>query len=202
MSDDDKDDSRISGYIVVALVTAGLVYFGTKQESRVQPQPISVTTSSPQIPSTETVLPTPQPSSTFVPVAKPKHFYESLEGSTYYYGAAVTEEELKTGKSAPDMLAFWYLGRDPQGRDTVQRIINGKAASVITCSRPCKIIHYPDGSTIGYDEGSVIGGVFSDASRGFLKKHARPAPLPSAKPEDYYYVDENGNLVDPGKGGQ
>lgn len=106
------------------------------------------------------------------------HFYDSVEGLTYYYGAAVSEEQRKSGKRAPDMLAFWYLGRDGEGRDLILDVVNGSPRSISSCSRPCKVIHDSYGTTIGFDSGSIIGAAFSDAQRGFLRKHSFPKPSP------------------------
>lgn len=186
MSDEGRNGSQVGGYIVVALITAGIVYSCTKPDSRVQSLPIAAAPLAPQIPSTETVLPTPLPSSTFIPIEKPTHFYDSVEGSTYYYGMALSEDERKSGKRAPDMVAFWYLGRDSQGRDVLKNVTSGGSSGPTTCARPCKVIHRNDGSVVGFDSGSIIGAAFADAQHGFLKKHSLPKPkyVPEAE-QDY-----------------
>ena len=109
----------------------------------------------------------------------PAHNYDAVEGSIYYYGAAVTEEQRKTGKQAPDMVAFRYLGRDNQGHDTLQRAGRDGDRSTITCARPCKVIHYASGATVGFDEGSVVGAAMADAQHGRLKKYTPPAIDPA-----------------------
>lgn len=179
----------IGGYILVALIAGGVVYSCT--DKRESPS----TAAAPQI---QTAIPSASPVAQAAtapsppPIPKPTPRYDSAEQRTYYYGAAVSDEERKTGKRAPDMLGFWYLGRDDEGRDRLQRVLNGQGRMVITCLRPCKVIHYSDGSTIGFDEGSVIGSAFSDAAHGFLKVHAEPKLESPYGPWSEYQAASNG----------
>jgi len=182
MSESKQSESSLGGYIVVALITAAVVYSCTKSE-----QPSEATSAVVAAPAMPVVAETTQPPASVMQAPPlpavpppPTHNYDAAEGTTYYYGAAVTEEQRKTGKQAPDMVAFRYLGRDDKGHDILQRAGNDGDRSTVTCARPCRVIHYADGSTVGYDEGSIIGAAFSDAQRGRLKKHTPPAISPAA----------------------
>ena len=178
MSDVDKKEERGCGYVLVAMVTAGVVYALMSQTKPVQAIPI-VSSSPPQVPvPMPSVAPIPLPLVTPTTPPKPVHIYDSVEGSTYYYGAAVSEAQRKLGKRAPDMLAFWSLGRDGEGRDLIQEVVNGSPRGISSCSRPCKVIHDSNGTTVGFDPGSIIGAAFFDAQRGFLRKHFIPKPAP------------------------
>ena len=157
----------------MGLLAAGIVYSCTDKEKHSSAaaaavQPAYILPQKP-VPS-DTPSQTPAP----LPAPKPVHYYDSAEGSTYYYGAVLSEEERKAGKRAPTMVAFWYLGRDDQGRDRIQQVQNGTGFSISTCLRPCKVIHHGDGTVVGFDSGSIIGAAFYDAQHGFLKKHAVP----------------------------
>lgn len=171
MSESGQDKSNAGGYILVALVTAAVVYSctATSNESRsptsysAQPLALSEPTGS-ALPLATQTAPT-----TLAPPRPMKH-YDAVEGTTYYYNAGITEEERKKGKQAPDTLAFWYLGKDAEGRDMIQDVVNGVGSAISVCARPCRIIH-ENGRDVGFDEGSIIGAAFSDAQRGFLKKH-------------------------------
>lgn len=171
-----ETERGLGGYVVVALITAGVVYSCTSEGNERSaaippPAPVMLTPTVAPSPTIAKVMQSPKPE------AQPVHLYESAEGATYYYSAAVTEEQRKTGKVAPDMIAFWYLGRDDAGRDRIQRVIKGAGGLIAKCARPCKVIHYSDGSTVGFNEQSIIGGAFVDAQRGFLKRKPLPAPV-------------------------
>ena len=186
-----NSEKGIGGYIAVALVTAVIVYsFASYQQE--QPTAALMPTVPPAMPTLE---PTGAPTSTPPPIPKPVPYYDSAEGTTYYYGVAVSEEDKKTGKRAPDMVAFRYLGRDDLGKDRVQRVFNGAGSRIAVCSRPCKVIHYNDGTAVGYDEGSIIGSVFRDAQRGFLKVYSAPKPKAEPKPEVAPWDDYPGDPV-------
>lgn len=180
MSDVDKSGAGGGGYVIVALITAGVVYALMSQTKPVQAVPSASSYPTQEAAPVPVVTPAPIPR----PLATPKmpplptHRYASVEGSTYYYGAAVSEDERKSGKQAPDMLAFWYLGKDAEGRDLIQDVVNGSPRGVSNCSRPCRVIHDSNGTTVGFDSGSIIGAAFDDAQRGFLRKHSFPKPAP------------------------
>lgn len=183
MDKNDKDESGIGGYVFVALAAGSLVYFVTARKEAPSPPPTSyIPTPAPMSPASNV----PAPAATKAPPPKPRHYYDSAEGTTYFYSAAVSEEERRTGKIAPDALSFRYLGRDEQGRDMIQHVSSGPG-QISYCARPCKIIHRQNGSSIGYDERSVIGSAIADAQRGFLRKYR--APIQKAEPWTDYSSD-------------
>ena len=182
MSNVGNGETKFGGYALVALVTAGAVYALTSQSQPAAPPPLVATSIEPAAGSNAAPVATavPMPMPTPLPPPVPAHFYDSHEGTTYYYGRAVSEEERKTGKRAPDMLAFRYLGRNDQGLDVLENVTSGGSADPNTCARPCKVIHQPDGKTIGFDTDSIIGAAFADAQRGYLKKFIVPKPKAEA----------------------
>lgn len=108
-----------------------------------------------------------------VPPPAPPHNYSDKDGSTYYYVTAVSEEEAKTGKAAGDVASYRYGGKDDDGA----HVVFGYGTRY-TCSVPCKIIKTSDGRRLAYNEGSIIGAVFQDAIRGYLKATPKPKPQP------------------------
>lgn len=106
-------------------------------------------------------------------VIAPPHNYSDREGSTYHYVAGVSEEEAKTGKATGDVASYRYEGKDDNGA----HIVFGYGTRY-TCSVPCKIIKTSDGRRLAYNEGSIIGAVFQDAMRGYLKVAPKPKPQP------------------------
>lgn len=203
MSDSDKDENTVWGYVVVAAVTAALVYSFTKPKDTAQEDAPRIPTTSltpPIVETTSAANPIPIPSAIPPPAPAPSHFYDAVEGSTYLYARAISEDDRKSGKQAPDMLAFRYLGRDADGKDRVQNVTWGGGQWISTCARPCKVIHNGDGTMFGFDSGSIIGAVFMDAQRGFLKRYKPPPPpVPTPAPyksdTGYQYYDNDGNLV-------
>jgi hypothetical protein len=108
--------------------------------------------------------------------------YESREGNSYLYVAAVSEEERKRGKSAGDVVIFQYLGM----RDGVHRLASlddaGARIALSECASPCKVIKRTMRSgavdRLGFNPESIIGSAFLDAINGHLK--AVPDPPPAA----------------------
>ena len=180
MDEGKQSGAGLGGYVVVALITAAVVYSCTKNEKSANLSPTTVAVPEMPLVTATAAPPSPsaQPETPAIP-PPPAHNYDAVEGSIYYYGAAVTEEQRKTGKQAPDMVAFRYLGRDNQGHDTLQRAGSDGDRSTITCARPCKVIHYASGATVGFDEGSVVGAAMADAQHGRLKKYTPPAIDPA-----------------------
>lgn len=203
VSDSEKDANGVWGYVIVAVVSGAIVYSFTRPEepAKAVPPAVSTIVSPPPVAPIVSATPSPISDPLTIPPPAPAHFYDAVEGSTYFYAAAVSEDERKSGKRAPDMLAFRYLGRDEDGKDRVQRVIRGTGQWVSTCARPCKVIHSSDGGMIAFDTGSIIGAVFSDAKNGFLKRYRPPqppAPIPASpsSDSDYQYYDSEGNVVD------
>lgn len=185
-------EQGIGGYVIVALITGLVVYSCTSNDkgSTAPPPAPAYVTPSPFAPSPTQA---PVPVLAEPPTPKTTRRYDSAEGFTYYYSAAVTEDESKTGKVAPDMVAFWYLGRDFEGRDQIQRASADGSGRIANCARPCKVIHYSDGTVVGFDERSIIGAAFSDAQLGFLKK--KPPPRPQSEPQPKPWTDYQSDIV-------
>lgn len=178
-----SDDNGFWTGVFVAGGLAVLIYACSERKEAHSPEPLVIPASEPTTAPTVSPSMSPMPPSPVVP-PRPSHMYDAVEGRLYYYGKAVSEEDRKRGKNAPDMLAFRYLGRTEDGGDRVQFMENGRVVSTSTCSRPCKIIHYDDGSAVGFSESSIIGAVFLDAQRGFLKPYSPPAPKVTPVPSD------------------
>lgn len=166
-----------AGVFVTLAIVGGFYMFSSKSpEDRPPAQAIAPKSPLSPVPvaTVPVAVPEPEPSP-----KKRTHRYDAVEGAIYYYAAGVSEEEQKTGKRAPDMLAFRYMGKDAAGRDIVQYIMaDGRVISTSKCTRPCRAIHKDDGSVIGFDEGSVIGAVFLDVADGYLKHWKSPEPEP------------------------
>lgn len=190
-------ESGLGGYLAVAFVTGIAVYSFTRPSTPTTISAAAATSYPTDYASGRTSgLPTPAglPQSTPTlpavpsgPVTPPLpvHRYVAREGTTYYYSAAVSEEEYKrTGRSAPDALAFWYIGKNSSNDDIVAQVINGQPNAGSYCARPCKIIHYGDGTALEFHSGSVIGAVYSDVAKGFLKRHEFPKPPPAVTQSD------------------
>lgn len=138
--------SGCGGYLVVALIAAGAVYSIAEKRlpstSTATPivvpalrEPVSVAPKS-------VAGPQPEPSP-HAPKLRPLHHYGGVERSTYYYAAAVSEEDRSKGRTAPNMVGFWYLGRD-----RLQNFANDTGGVTSNCARPRAVIHYADGTTL------------------------------------------------------
>ena len=189
---DKGTDSSLGGYIAVALFAGAMVYYFTKPSA----PPTIATVAATAAPSDSApYLPLPAvPVAGATPALAPPvalaHRYDAKEGTTYYYSASVSEEQKKTGKQAPDMLGFWYLGKNNTGNDVVALIENNAIRDLANCSRPCTIIHKANGATIAFDGDSIIGAVFSDAQKGFLREHQFPKPKPIPAPATDSYQSQ------------
>lgn len=101
--------------------------------------------------------------------------YSDKEGNTYFYVAAVSEDERKRGQASGTVNQYQYGGKDASGAHIVFA-----PGMTYTCGVPCKIIKASNGGRLAYNEGSIIGAVFQDAMRGFLKplpKAPKPKPI-------------------------
>ena len=180
------DNGGIAGLVIMGLVIAAGVYScsdNSNEREAAIPTPIVSETS----PASVIIDAVDVPSYASPSPPPPSHNYESVEDGVYYYLAAVSEEDRKKGLRASSALGFRYLGRNEGGEDMVIFVDAGETSY---CRRPCKISRWDSGSRIGYDEGSIIGSVYADVSRGYLKKYAPPKPknLPAEKP---FVVDPN-----------
>lgn len=121
-----------------------------------------------------------------LPVAPVKtHNYDFREGDVYGYFAAITEEEQKKGKGAPDVIMFRYKGFWNSANHLEQVDGAGRIISLSECSDPCaaiKMYRYGNVERVAYSTNSIIGAAFEDAMSGRLanaKPPAPPEPVPS-----------------------
>lgn len=97
---------------------------------------------------------------------KPAPQYIEHKGGVYYYSAAVSENDQKSGQAAGEVVGFRYLGRNSDGDYILQQDGTPRRA---TCSDPCRVIHYNLGPPLAYEPGSVIGAAMTDALNGNLE---------------------------------
>jgi hypothetical protein len=150
--------------------------------------------------------PSPTPSATATPFApqSPAHYYDARDGVLYSYIAAISEDDRKAGKAAGDVFTFAYLGKRDGKHVLVRVTADGRPIEEAYCGSPCRVISYPNGRQIAYNEGSIIGGAFADAIAGRmiiasysdqapiapLPQPAAPAPTPTAS-----FTDEEARLL-------
>lgn len=124
------------------------------------------------------------------PLPQPLHNYDQREGPIYSYIAAISEDDQKAGKAAGDVISFAYLGK--RGAKHVLARVNpdGSVLGEVYCNEPCKIISYPNGNQLAFNEGSIIGAAFADAIAGRLETASYSQPnrlgssdLESRRPE-------------------
>lgn len=100
----------------------------------------------------------------------PDHNYDEKRGWTYYYVAAISEEDRKKGRAAGAVVAFQYLGLNDDGRHVLANMNpNGTVNHEASCASPCRIIDLSYGGNMAYTSQSIIGAAFEDAIRGKLK---------------------------------
>lgn len=123
-------------------------------------------------PLAETPL-TPTPTATAPTPPEPQlpdHNYDEREGWTYYYIAAVSEEDQKRGRAVGNVSAFQYLGRNADGEHIIASLHpNGAVSYRAKCATECRIIDTDYGEKIAYSPRSLIGAAFQDAFRGKLR---------------------------------
>jgi hypothetical protein len=111
---------------------------------------------------------TPEP--VVAPVPQPSHRFDERRGDTYYYIAAVSEEDRKRGRAVGSVSSFQYLGKTDAGEHIVASLnSNGTVSYRAKCAVACKIIDTDYGEKIAFSPSSIIGAVFEDAFRGRLK---------------------------------
>lgn len=164
-----SDDGNFWTGVVVAAALAGSLYYCNRED-----EPANDYQSSEQNyteeKSADSAISDVPPEPVTAPAPAPN--YNEKDGADYYYVGALTEEERKSGKLTGDVYTFQYGGKDESGA----HIVFGTQR--YTCSVPCKIIKGANGSLIQYSENSIIGAVFQDALRGFLKVRPKPKPQP------------------------
>ncbi len=143
------------------------------------------------IPSVETSE-TTSPTSLIATPPKPQlpdHYYDERRGWTYYYIAAVSEDDQKSGRAVGNVSSFQYLGMNASGEHVLASLKpNGTVNYRAKCKKSCRIIDTDYGEKIAYSSGSIIGVAFQDAFRGKLRiadwakdEVAKPLPAPSPK---------------------
>ena len=100
---------------------------------------------------------------------RPSHNYDAKDGLSYSYIGALSENDIKAGRAAGDVFTFVYLGERGDKHVLARVLSTGRVLGEIYCTNPCRIISYPDGSQIAFNEGSVIGAAFADAIAGRLQ---------------------------------
>src|SRR3546814_16608607 len=71
----------------------------------------------------------------------PDHNYDEKRGWTYYYVAAISEEDRKKGRAAGAVVAYQYLGLNDDGRHVLANMNpNGTVNHEASCASPCRII--------------------------------------------------------------
>lgn len=95
--------------------------------------------------------------------------YDEEEDGTYFYVAAVSEEEEKEGKAVGSVVAYNYVGKNDKDQHVLLLVDNaGRTIRTSSCSEPCKIIRHNDGERTPYSPMSIIGSAFEDAINGKL----------------------------------
>jgi len=118
------------------------------------------------LPTTETPVLAPLPS----PVPVPDHNYDEKRGWTYYYVAAVSDEDRKRGRAVGSVSAFQYLGQNGDGEHILASLgSNGTVSYRAKCAKSCRIIDTDYGEKLAYSPSSIIGAAFDDAFRGQLR---------------------------------
>lgn len=163
------DEGNFWSGVFVAAVLAGSVYYCTQEDEPAVDYQASEQDYSAEAAADSAISDVP-PEPVTAPAPQPN--YNEKDGANYYYVAALTEEERKSGKLTGEVFTFQYGGKDESGAHIVV------GAQRYTCAVPCKIIKAANGSLIQYSESSIIGGVFQDAMRGFLKAPPKPKTQP------------------------
>src|SRR3546814_17298636 len=71
----------------------------------------------------------------------PDHNYDEKRGWTYYYVAAVSEEDRKKGRAAGSVVAYQYLGKNEEGQQVLASMnTNGNVSHRASCASPCRIL--------------------------------------------------------------
>jgi hypothetical protein len=100
----------------------------------------------------------------------PDHNYDERRGATYYYIAAVSQDDQKRGVAIGAVSQFQYLGRNSAGEYVLASLNpNGTVSYRAKCSSDCRIIDTDYGGKLAYSASSVIGAAFQDAFRGKLR---------------------------------
>lgn len=124
------------------------------------------------------------PAAPIVPT-KPAKNYTEEENGTYFYIAAISDEDRKKGVAAGEVLGYRYLGLNDKQQHTLQLVpATGDATLKAYCSEPCAIIKFENGDRISFNPSSVIGAAFQDAINGHLMPFKeQPKPVQKTFPQ-------------------
>src|SRR3546814_18869534 len=71
----------------------------------------------------------------------PDHNYDEKRGWTYYYVAAVSDEDRKKGRAAGSVVAYKYLGKNEEGQHVLASMnTNGTVSHRAYCASTFRII--------------------------------------------------------------
>lgn len=127
---------------------------------------------------------TPIPAAQIVPT-KPAKNYTEEENGTYFYIAAVSDEDRKKGVAAGEVIGYRYLGLNDKQQHTLQLVSDSSDATMKAyCSDPCAIIKFENGDRISFNPSSIIGAAFQDAINGHLLPFKeQPKPVAKSYPQ-------------------
>lgn len=104
------------------------------------------------------------------PVPVPDHNYDEKRGWTYYYVAAISDEDRKRGRAVGSVSAFQYLGQNGDGEHILASLrSDGTVSYRAKCAKSCRIIDTDYGEKLAYSPSSIIGAAFDDAFRSRLR---------------------------------
>ena len=98
------------------------------------------------------------------PASAKSYIYE--EDGVYYYAAALTKEQKKSGRVAGDAVGYRYYGINNTGEYT---LFNPSKDEIVYCKMPCKVIRLQNGDRILNENGLLVSLPFRDAFRGYLR---------------------------------
>src|SRR3546814_14239022 len=88
----------------------------------------------------------------------PDHNYDEKRGWTYYYVAAVSDEDRKKGRAAGSVVAYQYLGKNEEGQHVLASMnTNGTVSHRASCASPCRIIDMSYGGNLAYSGRQSVG---------------------------------------------
>ena len=191
MNNQSKTIARV-GSAVVLIMSITSACGSSKEDEESYSRPLY-----PEVPlPAETIDPTEQPVILTEPQI-PDHNYGERRGDTYYYIAAVSEEDKKRGLATGQVIAYQYLGTNSSGEHILANLrTNGTVSHRARCNKPCRIIDTDNGDKIAYSPISIIGSAFDDAFRGKLRiaqwaknEATQSSPSATATPEVFSEAD-------------
>jgi hypothetical protein len=108
------------------------------------------------------------------------------ENGVYYYAAAVSPQQRRSGQVAGDAIAYRYYGVNSNGEHVMAYIgTDGRVVSFSYCKNPCRVVRLSNGDRFVNNNSVLIGAVFADAIHGKLRNtnpDLRRVSIPSGKP--------------------